>query len=138
METSADLGKFCCAACNALNPANPNAFVAIIHDAAQLPRVLSELSNAGLTVLESRIVLHRAGVPTGRVLVRARLSLCGDEMSDATAPVVEPLLLHPEDCRENLYSEDIESFLDALASPIYSIGRNVYAGSDRVSAKALG
>jgi tRNA1(Val) A37 N6-methylase TrmN6 len=135
METSADFKFFCVAARDALNPANPHAFVAIIHDGAQLKRVLSGCKAAGLTVVESRLVMHRVNVPTGRVLVRAIRTVPGDEnQCSAQATVSEPLVLHPEGCKTNLYGDDIEDFLAALASPTYGIGRTEYAGSDQLLA----
>lgn len=125
METSAGLPEFITAARSALDPANPNAHVSIIHHRAELPRVLKAMDEVGMRITILQEMIHRDQEEASRVLVQAVPELQGTiKNGEGGLQWSAPLCLHPGP-KPNLkmYCKDIEDFLDSIPTPRLRIGR---------------
>lgn len=142
METSASIFDFLHAAYTACDPQNPDAFVAVIHDKREVPRLAQAALSNGFAWCESREMVHTAGEAPSRIMVqlrpkrkrqmhRSNLMLgmrgVGNEqnatMWEACIPSLPALVLHPSLAEQNVYTPEIEEFLGRLPLPSLRIGR---------------
>lgn len=142
METSASISDFLQAASLACDPQNPDAFVAVIHDRREFLRLTRAARLNDFALCESREMVHTIGEAPSRIMIqlrpkRRRQMHCsshafrsygdGDEQAaaswEANIPSLPPLVLHPSMVEQNVYTPEIEEYLERLPLPSLRIGR---------------
>lgn len=128
LESSAAFSDFMKAARIALNPNNPQAFIAVIHDITELPRIRKALSPNFLSIKSAREMRHLESEPPSRILlhIQPKLYASGDTSIASCEPsplTIKPLILHPNQANQNTYNDEIERFLEKLPIPKLRIGR---------------
>lgn len=147
IETSASLSDFLSAAHAACDSQNADAFIAVIHDRKELPRLRQALYQNNLTIHESRELLHVAGDEPSRIMLQVKpvkpppsfhaekqswndTMICSSDMGqdghmspDTFTPSLPPLVLHPSCRTQRVYTDEIEEFLEKLPLPSLRIGR---------------
>lgn len=146
-ETTASLSDFLNAAHSACDGQNSRAFVAIIHDRKELARLQKVACQNNMVIHDSREMLHVAGEEPSRIMLKVkprRTVSCspvektsGNDIMrsssepepngyvhlDQFTPSLPPLILHPGLHSQNVFSAEIEEFLEKLPLPSLRIGR---------------
>ena len=140
-ESSATCEHFLRAAHSACDRQNHEAFIAIIQDRNELPRVKKAILQNDLGISESREMIHVDGEEPSRILLKvktrakqSRSLQAGSNYGDRSctdllgfdaefSPSLPPLVLFPSLRAQSIYTEEIEEFLDILPIPSLRIGR---------------
>lgn len=134
METSASFSDFLFAASTALDRRNPEAFVAVIHDSRELPRLQEAFAPNQLSVIQAREMIHAPDEPATRILLalehdqharEAKSAETNIDSGKSKVPVSlsSPLVLHQTSGVRSEYNDDIQYFLERLPKPVLRIGR---------------
>lgn len=129
MESSATFDNFMKAASVACDPHNPHAFVAVIHDINELPRLRNAIHSNHLYLKSARKIRHIQTEPPTRILLYLQPNMHPDnEHSNfghhpTSSSAIETLVLHPTPEDHNKYNPEIERFLTSLPIPTLRIGR---------------
>lgn len=143
IESTATISDFLLAANRACDRSNPDAFVAVIHDVNEFPRLAHAAERNGFRLANSQEMVHTIDETPSRILLQLHPTLKdhlpsmeqsvdmqndhqdprGCPSWENRIPSMPPLVLHPSLCQQDTYTRKIEEFLDRLPIPSLRIGR---------------
>lgn len=124
IETSGTFSDFMRAACSACDDTNPDAFIAVIHDRRELPRLKMTFQESDIIVCDSQDMCHGHGDDPTRILFHLKpKSLSHNHISQENIPSIPPLMLRSDPYVRNMYSDAMEQFFQKLPLPSLRIGR---------------